>query len=150
MGYSVNGILPLSSNAPCRGLDKNTQSSGMNGAQAAKLVNLFALFLYARANYTQAEPLMRRALAIDEASFGSDHPNVATRLNNLALLLKDTNRLSEAEPLMRQGAPGIPQRVAPVFGKWEACLRPEASDSAIMMATTEPPWLVTRRKCMSW
>ena len=27
---------------------------------------------------------MRRALAIDEKSFGPDHPNVATALNNLA------------------------------------------------------------------
>ena len=45
---------------------------------------------------------MRRALAIDEASFGPDHPNVATSLNNLAALLQATNRLSEAEPLYRR------------------------------------------------
>ena len=45
---------------------------------------------------------MRRALAIDEQSFGPDHPNVAIRLNNLALLLQATNRLDEAEPLMRR------------------------------------------------
>jgi hypothetical protein len=31
------------------------------------LANRYALFLYARANYTQAESLYRRALAIDEA-----------------------------------------------------------------------------------
>jgi hypothetical protein len=41
-------------------------------------------------------------MAIDEASYGPDHPNVAIRLNNLAALLKDTDRLSEAEPLMRR------------------------------------------------
>ncbi len=45
---------------------------------------------------------MRRALAIDEASLGKDHPNVATDLNNLARLLQATNRLGEAEPLMRR------------------------------------------------
>jgi hypothetical protein len=45
---------------------------------------------------------MRRALAIDEASYGPNHPNVAIRLNNLALLLQATNRLVEAEPLMRR------------------------------------------------
>ena len=28
--------------------------------------------------------MMRRALAIDEKSYGPDHPNVATDLNNLA------------------------------------------------------------------
>jgi tetratricopeptide (TPR) repeat protein len=45
---------------------------------------------------------MRRALAIDEHSYGADHPDVAIDLNNLALLLQATNRLSEAEPLMRR------------------------------------------------
>ena len=45
---------------------------------------------------------MRRALAIDEKSYGPDHPDVAIRLNNLALLLQATNRLAEAEPLMRR------------------------------------------------
>ena len=41
-------------------------------------------------------------MAIDEASYGTDHPEVATDLNNLALLLQATNRLAEAEPLMRR------------------------------------------------
>jgi tetratricopeptide (TPR) repeat protein len=45
---------------------------------------------------------MPRALAIDEASFGPEHPNVATDLNNLAQLLYATNRLAQAEPLMRR------------------------------------------------
>ena len=40
--------------------------------------------------------MYRRALAIDEASYGPDHPNVAIDLNNLAQLLHDTNRLAEA------------------------------------------------------
>jgi hypothetical protein len=50
----------------------------------------------------EAEPLLRRALAIAEASLGSDHPKVALGLNNLARLLQDTNRFAEAEPLMRR------------------------------------------------
>src|SRR5680860_465843 len=45
---------------------------------------------------------MRRALAIDEQSYGAEHPNVARDLNNLAQLLQATNRLAEAEPLMRR------------------------------------------------
>jgi hypothetical protein len=40
---------------------------------------------------------MRRALAIEEASLGADHPDVAIGLNNL-----DTNLLAEGEPLMRK------------------------------------------------
>ena len=50
----------------------------------------------------EAEPLYRRALAIDEASYGPDHPDVARDLNNLAVLLRATNRLAEAEPLYRR------------------------------------------------
>jgi tetratricopeptide (TPR) repeat protein len=45
---------------------------------------------------------MRRALKIDEQSYGENHPDVARNLNNLAMLLKDTKRLLEAEPLMRR------------------------------------------------
>jgi tetratricopeptide (TPR) repeat protein len=46
--------------------------------------------------------LYRRALAIDEKSYGPEHPEVATDINNLAVLLQDTNRLAEAEPLVRR------------------------------------------------
>ena len=55
---------------------------------------------------------MRRALAIDEESYGPDHPEVATDLNNLAVLLKDTNRLAEAESLSRR-ALAIDERTCP-------------------------------------
>jgi len=67
-----------------------------------RLMNQLSLLLRAKALYAEAEPLIRRALAIEEMSFGPDHPSVATRLSNLAQLLQDTNRLDEAEPLMRR------------------------------------------------
>jgi hypothetical protein len=60
------------------------------------------MLLQATNRFAEAEPLMRRALAILEAALGSEHPEVATRLNNLAGLLKATNRFAEAEPLMRR------------------------------------------------
>ena len=50
----------------------------------------------------EAELLIRRALELTEASFGSHHPTVAICLNNLATLLKDTGRIEEAEPLMQR------------------------------------------------
>jgi tetratricopeptide (TPR) repeat protein len=50
----------------------------------------------------QAEPLFRRALTIDEKSYGPNNPDVATELNNLAEVLRATNRLGEAEPLYRR------------------------------------------------
>ncbi len=66
------------------------------------LLNQLGLLFLNKAQHEHAEPLMRRALSIDEASFGAEHPSVAIRLNNLAQLLQATNRLDEAEPLLRQ------------------------------------------------
>jgi len=66
------------------------------------ILNNMALVYLENAKYKEAEPLMRRALEIDEKSLGTEHPKVAIRMNNLALLLKETNRLGEAEPLMRR------------------------------------------------
>jgi tetratricopeptide (TPR) repeat protein len=68
----------------------------------ALLMNRLGGLLWAKALHAEAEPLLRRALAIDERSLGPEHPNVAIRLNDLALLLKATSRLGEAEPLMRR------------------------------------------------
>ena len=68
----------------------------------SRLLNEAAQLLDAKARWIEAEPLMRRALGIHEASYGPEHPQVAISLNNLAALLKATNRLQEAEPLMRR------------------------------------------------
>jgi hypothetical protein len=46
--------------------------------------------------FSEAEPLMRHALEVDERTFGPIHQNVATCLNNLAQQLQATNRLREA------------------------------------------------------
>jgi hypothetical protein len=68
---------------------------------------------------SEAEPLMRRALAITEASFGPDHPD---DLNNLAQLFRATNRLAEAEPLMRRA-----------LAITEASFGPDHPDVAILL-----------------
>ena len=72
------------------------------GVSDPTLMSQLAALLLKKSLYSQAEPLMQRALEIVEASFGPDHPNLAICLNNLAQLFKATNRLSEAEPLMRR------------------------------------------------
>src|SRR5205823_1747739 len=58
----------------------------------ARLMSQLGMLFDAKARYAEAEPMYRRALAIAEASFGPDHPDVANRLHNLALLLQATNR----------------------------------------------------------
>ncbi|NQT88976.1 tetratricopeptide repeat protein [bacterium] len=67
---------------------------------AARLMSNYATVLNARCQFGEAEPLMRRALAIDEALLDANHPTIATRLNNLAQVLQDMGRTAEAEPLM--------------------------------------------------
>lgn len=68
----------------------------------SKLMNQLGVFLQARALVREAEPLFRRALALDEKRLGADHPHVAIDLVTLADLLKDTNRPEEAEALTRR------------------------------------------------
>lgn len=68
----------------------------------ARLLNHLGLFYSKKARHAEAEPLMRRALAIQEKKLGPDHPTVAIVVSNLAALLHATNRPAEAEPLYRR------------------------------------------------
>ncbi|HYX22861.1 MAG TPA: tetratricopeptide repeat protein, partial [Thermoanaerobaculia bacterium] len=67
----------------------------------ARLMNELEQYLEARGLYPEAEPLIRRCLAIEEENQAGSS-DLAVYLNNLATLLKTTNRLAEAEPLMRR------------------------------------------------
>ena len=58
--------------------------------------------LETKGDYGEAEPPLRRALAIREKALGPDHPDVATSLNNLAGLLHDKGDYAGAEPLYRR------------------------------------------------
>lgn len=70
--------------------------------QAAWLMNQVGHWWHTLSEWALAEPLMRRALSINESSHGPDHYEVAIDLNNLAVLLQATNRFAEAESLMRR------------------------------------------------
>jgi CHAT domain-containing protein/Tfp pilus assembly protein PilF len=52
--------------------------------------------------YDRAEPLHKRALAIQEAALGNTHPDVATSLNNLGSLYSVWGLYDRAEPLYRR------------------------------------------------
>src|ERR1044071_5812189 len=83
----------------CAGLIK---SWGMEFTEGGRLMNQVSSYLQDRAEYVQAEPLLRRALAIFEKALGSEHPYTATSLNNLALLFNTQGKHQEAEPLLRR------------------------------------------------
>ena len=89
--------------AKCAAHSPSTRrASGTEHPEVAIDLKNLAVLLQGTNRMAEAEPLMRRALAIDEKSLGPEHPEVARNLNNLAQLLKATNRLAEAEPLMHR------------------------------------------------
>ena len=71
---------------------------GFDFVEAALLFNKAGVYLYERARFTEAEPLYRRTLAIQEKTQGPQHPDVAASLNNLALLYYNQGKYAEAEP----------------------------------------------------
>jgi tetratricopeptide (TPR) repeat protein len=64
---------------------------------AARLLNNVGRYLRGRAEFTAAKAVHERALAISEATYGPDHPIVATCCNNLAMVLQDLGDLSAAK-----------------------------------------------------
>ncbi|MBI4904569.1 MAG: tetratricopeptide repeat protein [Acidobacteria bacterium] len=60
-----------------------------------------------------AEPLLRRALAIQEKATPGADPDKASTLNNLANVLLATGRISQAEPLLRRGLSMLEETLGP-------------------------------------
>ena len=71
-------------------------------ANASRLLDRAGTYLQVHARLTDARALLDRALAIDEAAYGPDHPEVGTRLNNLALILQDLGQAEAARPLQER------------------------------------------------
>jgi tetratricopeptide (TPR) repeat protein len=68
-------------------------------AAVAQLLDDASTYLRVLGRPADARPVVERALAIDEAAYGPDHPNVANDLNNLALVLQDLGEPQQARPL---------------------------------------------------
>jgi eukaryotic-like serine/threonine-protein kinase len=68
----------------------------------AKTLSSLAGVFWRTARLDDAEPLMRRVLAIDEAILGPHHPRLARTLNNLGLIAQQHDRQGEAEALFRR------------------------------------------------
>jgi len=80
----------LAAGGHAEGLRVEPQSTG-------RLLNQAGLYLNGRARFTEAKDLFERALKIDEATFGPNHPNVARNVNNLGLVLQDLGDLERAK-----------------------------------------------------
>jgi len=67
--------------------------------EAAWLLHEAGSYLEERAQYREAEQLLRRATALCEQVFGAEHPTTAASLNNLANLYREQGRYEQVEPL---------------------------------------------------
>lgn len=72
---------------------------GLEFEEAGRLLNQTGFYCYERAQYSEVEPLLVRALNIYEKVLEPENPGVAVVLNNMALLYDTRGRYAEAEPL---------------------------------------------------
>ena len=79
----------------------------------AGALNRLARLLYQQRRYSEAEPLFRRALAVEEETRGANHPDVAYKLNNTANVLCRLGRYAESEPLHRRAVRILDETLGP-------------------------------------
>jgi tetratricopeptide (TPR) repeat protein len=72
---------------------------GPDNASVAEVLGRAGSYFHVRGAYSQAAPLLRDALAMQEKTLGPEHPDTAMSLNNLALLLTDQGDYAGALPL---------------------------------------------------
>ena len=77
---------------------KDAEKLGPEHPDVGAALNHLAFFYNSQGKYDEAEPLLKRSLAISENALGPEHPKVAAALNNLAMLYRSQDRYGEAEP----------------------------------------------------
>ena len=83
--------------------EKLTETYNFEFAEVTNLLNNMALYLCNRYNqYSQAEPLLKRALEMSERRLGPEHPDIARDLYNLGEVYISQSRYEEAEPLLKR------------------------------------------------
>ena len=75
---------------------------GRDHPDVARSLNNLGDLYQRQSRFGEAEPLLKRALAIREQAVGSDHPDTATSVNNLASLYQAEGRTADALPLIER------------------------------------------------
>ena len=81
----------------------------------ATSLNNLALLYWSMGRYAEAEPLLRRSLAIKEKQLGRDHPDVAPSLDTLAVLSATQGRWVEAAESIDRARRVVRRHVARVL-----------------------------------
>jgi tetratricopeptide (TPR) repeat protein len=95
-----------------KALEAEESFDGPDHPRVALLLNRLALTLAQKENFRDAEPLLRRALAIQRKALGPTHFDTAGTLVNLGSLLQNLHRAAESERLERE-AISILEQVRP-------------------------------------
>ena len=98
----------------------------MRFPEAERLLYQTGCYLRDRAQYTQAEALLKRALALREELLGPKHPEVATAIDSLASAYFEQGKYLQAESLYQQALPIREQAFGPEH--------PEVAKSLNMLA----------------
>jgi Tetratricopeptide repeat len=75
--------------------------------ELATLLNETGYYLHEQGQYSQAEPLWVRSLAIREQKLGAKHVDTSSSLNSLGLLYESQGRYTEAEPFGCDRLPSV-------------------------------------------
>ena len=68
-------------------------------------------------NYSEALPILQRALAIAQQTLGYSHPDIATGLTNLAKLYENMDNNSEALSISKRALAIAQQTLGPFHSK---------------------------------
>jgi tetratricopeptide (TPR) repeat protein len=80
----------------------HADGQSINQEIVTSMLNTAGLYLQSRAQFGEARAAFERALRIDEAVYGSEHPRVATDVNNLGTVLRDLGELVEARAALER------------------------------------------------
>src|SRR3989442_8199182 len=107
-------VLPvgLAATPPSIALAQGSRAADDELAEARRL-NQEATAIRSSGKFSEAVPLVQRALAIQEKILGPEHPDVAASLDNLAGLYRDQGKYAEAEPLYRRALAIIEKALGP-------------------------------------
>ena len=83
-------------------LEKAKEEFGEEDTAVASVLNRIGVCYLDKANYTEAENILKHSLTIREKTLGPDHRGVGTSLNNLAVLYVEQGKYTEAEPLYKR------------------------------------------------
>jgi tetratricopeptide (TPR) repeat protein len=82
--------------------DRVRKEEGEDAREMSIASNNLAMMYRAQGRYGEAEPLLKKSIAIDEKALPADHPDLAIWYNNLAELYRAQGRYGKAEPLHKK------------------------------------------------